>query len=218
MEKRILESELEDLQFDILRMSSMVEKAVYESTKSLLDDQVNLAKQVIADDDSIDTLNIEVQDKCLRLLALRQPLAVDLRAIQTDLQIATDLERMGDYAESIARSALRLHERRTITKLTYLPQMSEMVREMVHDIITAYILGDINMAQNCVILEKEIDQIYREYFDVIMSIIKRDPQLAEMAVQLLFAGHYLERIADHATNIGESILYMVTGNRVSLND
>lgn len=218
MEKRILESELEDLQFDILRMSSMVEKAVYESTKSLLDDQVNLAKQVIADDDSIDTLNIEVQDKCLRLLALRQPLAVDLRAIQTDLQIATDLERMGDYAESIARSALRLHERRTITKLTYLPQMSEMVREMVHDIITAYILGDINMAQNCVILEKEIDQIYRQYFDVIMSIIKRDPQLAEMAVQLLFAGHYLERIADHATNIGESILYMVTGNRVSLND
>lgn len=218
MEKRILESELEDLQFDILRMSSMVEKAVYESTKSLLDDQVNLANQVIADDDSIDTLNIEVQDKCLRLLALRQPLAVDLRAIQTDLQIATDLERMGDYAESIARSALRLHERRTITKLTYLPQMSEMVREMVHDIITAYILGDINMAQNCVILEKEIDQIYREYFDVIMSIIKSDPQLAEMAVQLLFAGHYLERIADHATNIGESILYMVTGNRVSLND
>jgi phosphate transport system protein len=218
MEKRILESELEDLQFDILRMSSMVEKAVYESTKSLLDDQVNLANQVIADDDSIDALNIEVQDKCLRLLALRQPLAVDLRAIQTDLQIATDLERMGDYAESIARSALRLHERRTITKLTYLPQMSEMVREMVHDIITAYILGDINMAQNCVILEKEIDQIYREYFDVIMSIIKSDPQLAEMAVQLLFAGHYLERIADHATNIGESILYMVTGNRVSLND
>jgi phosphate transport system protein len=218
MEKRILESELEDLQFDILRMSSMVEKAVYESTKSLLDDQVNLANQVIADDDSIDSLNIEVQDKCLRLLALRQPLAVDLRAIQTDLQIATDLERMGDYAESIARSALRLHERRTITKLTYLPQMSEMVREMVHDIITAYILGDINMAQNCVILEKEIDQIYRQYFDVIMSIIKSDPQLAEMAVQLLFAGHYLERIADHATNIGESILYMVTGNRVSLND
>ena len=218
MEKRILESELEDLQFDILRMSSMVEKAVYESTKSLLNDQVNLANQVIADDDSIDTLNIEVQDKCLRLLALRQPLAVDLRAIQTDLQIATDLERMGDYAESIARSALRLHERRTITKLTYLPQMSEMVREMVHDIITAYILGDINMAQNCVILEKEIDQIYRQYFDVIMSIIKSDPQLAEMAVQLLFAGHYLERIADHATNIGESILYMVTGNRVSLND
>lgn len=218
MEKRILENELEDLQFDILRMSSLVEKAVYESTKSLLDDQVNLANQVIAEDDSIDALNIEVQDKCLRLLALRQPLAVDLRAIQTDLQIATDLERMGDYAESIARAALRLHERRTITKLTYLPQMAEMVREMVHDIITAYILADVGMAKNCVILEQEIDRIYREYFDVNMSIIKSDPHLAEMAVQLLFAGHFLERIADHATNIGESILYMVTGNRVSLND
>ena len=218
MEKRILENELEDLQFDILRMSSLVEKAVYESTKSLLDDQVNLANQVIAEDDSIDALNIEVQDKCLRLLALRQPLAVDLRAIQTDLQIATDLERMGDYAESIARAALRLHERRTIAKLTYLPQMAEMVREMVHDIITAYILADVGMAKNCVILEQEIDRIYREYFDVNMSVIKSDPHLAEMAVQLLFAGHFLERIADHATNIGESILYMVTGNRVSLND
>ncbi|MCL6638067.1 MAG: phosphate signaling complex protein PhoU [Firmicutes bacterium] len=218
MEKRILESELEDLQFDLLRMSSLVEKAVFEATKSLLDDQINLAYQVIAEDDSIDRLNIEVQDKCLRLLALRQPLAVDLRAIQTDLQIATDLERMGDYAESIARSTIRLHDRRTITKLTYLPQMAEMVREMVHDIITAYILADIQMARNCVILEKEIDTLYREYYGVIMKIIKEDANRAEMAVQLLFAAQFLERIADHATNIGESILYMVTGLRASLND
>lgn len=166
MQKRILENELEDLQFDILRMSALVEKAIYESTKSLINDQVDLANDVISEDDNIDRLNIEVQDKCLRLLALRQPLAVDLRAIQTDLQIATDLERMGDYAENIARSTIRLHGKRTMTKLTYLPQMAEMVREMVHDIITSYILADVEMARNSVILEKEIDNLYREYFDI----------------------------------------------------
>lgn len=218
MQKRILENELEDLQFEILRMSALVEKAIYESTKSLIDDQVDLANQVIADDDNIDRINIDVQDKCLRLLALRQPLAVDLRAIQTDLQVATDLERMGDYAESIARSTLRLQEKRTMTKLTYLPQMAEMVREMVHDIITSYILADVDMARNSVVLEKEIDSLYREYFDILMDTTKNDVSKADMAVQLLFAGHYLERIADHATNIGESVLYMVTGQRTSLND
>lgn len=218
MQKRILENELEDLQFEILRMSALVEKAIYDSTKSLIDDQVDLARQVIADDDNIDRLNIDVQDKCLRLLALRQPMAVDLRAIQTDLQIATDLERMGDYAENIAKSTLRLHGKRTMTKLPYLPQMAEMVRELVHDIITAYILADVDMARNSVILEKEIDSLYREYFDLLMDTTKNDVRKADMAVQLLFAGHYLERIADHATNIGESVLYMVTGQRTSLND
>lgn len=218
MEKRILENELEDLQFEVLRMSALVEKAIYESTKALIEDQIGLAEQVIAEDDSIDRLNTEVQDKCLKLLALRQPLAVDLRAIQTDLQIATDLERMGDYAESIAKSTLRLHEKRTMTKLTYLPQIAEMVRELVHDIITTYILADVDMAKNSVKLESEIDKLYREYFDILMDTIKNDVSKADMAVQLLFAGHALERIADHATNIGESVLYMVTGQRTSLND
>lgn len=218
MQKRVLESELEDLQFEILRMSALVEKAVYESTKSLINDEVETARQIIADDDSIDSLNIEVQDKCLRLLALRQPLAVDLRAIQTDLQIATDLERMGDYAEYIAKSVLRLHGNRTMTKLLYLPQMSEMVREMVHDIITAYILADVDMARNIVVLEREVDCMNREYYDSLVSIIKTDASKANMAIELILTGQYLERIADHATNIGESVVYMVTGKRVSLND
>lgn len=218
MQNRILEDDLEDLQFEILRMSAMVEKAIFESTKSLLNDRPDLAQQVINDDDEVDRLNIEVQNKCLKLLALRQPLAVDLRAIQTDLQIAADLERMGDYAESIAKATLRLHGKRSMPKLTYLPQMSEMVRELVHDTITAYILADIDLAKNSVILENEVDNIYREYFNVLMDTIKEDVNKADMAVQLLFTGHSLERIADHATNIGESLLYMVTGQRASLND
>lgn len=218
MQSRILEDELEDLQFEILRMSSYVEKAIKDSTKALIEDDADLARQVIAGDDSIDTLNIEVQDKCLKLLALRQPLAVDLRAIQTDLQIATDLERMGDNAEGIAKAALRLHGKRTLTKLVYLPQMAEMVRELIHDIITAYILADLNLAQNSTILENEVDRVYREYFDILIETIRKDVNQADMAVQLLFAAHCLERIADHATNIGESIFYMVTGQRANLND
>ncbi|MHB1043713.1 MAG: phosphate signaling complex protein PhoU [Eubacteriales bacterium] len=218
MQNRILENELEDLQFEILRMSALVEKAVYDSVKSLLDDQVHLADQVIADDDIIDKLNLEVQDKCLRLLALYQPMAVDLRAIQTDFQIATDLERMGDYAESIAKSAKRLHGKRTMNRVTFLPQMAEMVRELVHDTITSYILADVDLARGTAVLENEIDKVFREFFDLLTETIKSDVSVAEMAIQFLVVGIYLERIADHATNIGESVLYMVTGKRADLNE
>lgn len=218
MEKRILESELEDLQFDILKMSSFVEKAIYEAINSLVEDNVEQARKVILEDDNIDSLNIGVQDKCLRLLALRHPLAVDLRAIQTDLQISTDLERMGDYAESIAKTTIRLDGKRKIKKLVMLPQLSEMVRELVHDIITTYILADIEMARKTIVLENEIDHLYKKYFEIIIETIKNDVENAEMALQLLLVAQFLERIADHATNIGESVMYMVTGQRISLND
>ncbi|HOV80584.1 MAG TPA: phosphate signaling complex protein PhoU [Bacillota bacterium] len=218
MQNRILEEELEELQFEILRMGALVEKVIYESIKSLMDDQVDLANGVIAGDDEIDRLNTDVQDKCLRLLALRQPLAVDLRTIQTDLQIATDLERMGDYAECIAKSTIRLHGRRTMSAFFQLPQISEKVRELVHDTITAYVLADVEMAKKSVLLEQEIDGLFGEYFDTLSDTIKNDASVTDMAVQLLFSGHYLERIADHATNMGESVLYMVTGERTSLND
>jgi len=218
MEKRILEEELEDLQNNVLRMGALVEKALYESTRALLEDHADLAEQVIAADDSIDSLNTEIQDQCVRLLALRQPMAGDLRAIKTDLQIAMDLERMGDYSESIAKAALRLHGERTIHKLHYLPQMVELVREMAHNFITAYDLADIDMARSAAVLEDSIDKIYKESFQSLTDMLKADPGTAATAIQLLLAGAHLERIADHATNIGESVIYMVTGLRANLND
>ena len=218
MEKRILEEELEDLQNNVLRMGALVEKALYESTRALLEDHADLAEQVIAADDSIDSLNTEIQDQCVRLLALRQPMAGDLRAIKTDLQIAMDLERMGDYSESIAKAALRLHGERTIHKLHYLPQMVELVREMAHNFITAYDLADIDLARSAALLEDAIDKLYKESFQSLTDMIKADPSTAATAIQLLLAGAHLERIADHATNIGESVIYMVTGLRANLND
>ncbi|BAF59857.1 MAG: phosphate signaling complex protein PhoU [Pelotomaculum sp.] len=218
MQNTILDNELEELKFEIIRMGALIEKAIYDSTKSLINGQVDLAQQVIAEDDKIDRLNVDVQDKCLRLLALRQPLAVDLRTVQGDLQIATDLERMGDCAEKIAKSTVRLAGKRTITELSCLSQMTEKVREMVASVINAYTTADIETARVIVKMEDEIDGLYRQCFDRLVEIIKKEPGKAEMAIQLLFAGHCLERIADHATNIGESILYMVTGRRTDLND
>lgn len=218
MHNTILDNDLEQLKFELLRMSALIEKAIYESTDSLIKDKVDTAQQVIKDDDNIDMLNLDVQNKCLRLLALRQPLAVDLRAVQADLQIATDLERMGDCAEKIAKSTLRLHGKRTIADLSLLSQLTSSVREMVSSTINSYALADVERARNIVKLENEIDGLYKQYFNVLMEIIREDAAKADMAVQLLFAIHCLERIADHATNIGESVLYMVTGERASLND
>ncbi|TEB06619.1 hypothetical protein Psch_00151 [Pelotomaculum schinkii] len=217
MEKRILEEELEDLQNNVLRMGALVEKALYDATRALLEGHADLAERVIAADDSIDSLNTEVQDQCVRLLALRQPMAGDLRTIKTDLQIAMDLERMGDYSESIAKAALRLHGEKTIHKLHYMPQMVELVREMAHNFITSYDLADIELARRAATLEDAIDKLYKESFQSLTGIIREDPGTAATAIQLLLAGVYLERIADHATNIGESVIYMVTGLRSNLN-
>lgn len=218
MHNTILENELEELKSEILRMGALIEKSIYQAAMSLIEDRVDLAQQVIEEDDDIDMLTIDVQNKCLRLIALRQPLAVDLRAIQADLQMATDLERMGDCAEKIAKSTLRLHGKRTIDDLSLLSQIAFDVKEMVTDIINSYSSADVEKAKNIVKVEDEIDRLYKGYFNILMDSIRDDPNKADMAVQLLFATHCLERIADHATNIGESVLYMVTGERASLND
>ncbi len=218
MHNTILDNELEELKSEMLRMGALIEKSIYQATKSLIEDNVDLARQVIGEDDDVDTLTIDVQNKCLRLIALRQPLAIDLRAIQADLQMATDLERMGDCAEKIAKSTLRLHGKRTIDDLSLLSQIALEVEEMVTDIINSYAVADIEIAKNIVLVEDKIDRLYKGYFNILLDTIREDPNKADMAVQLLFATHCLERIADHATNIGESVFYMVTGERASLND
>lgn len=218
MHNTILDNDLEQLKFELLRMSALIEKAIYLSTESLIEDKVDIAQQVVEDDDKIDILNLDVQNKCLMLLALRQPLAVDLRAVQADLQMATDLERMGDCAEKIAKSTLRLHGKRTISDLSLLSELTGAVREMVSNTVNSYALADVERARNIVKLENEIDGLFKQYFNYLMDIIREDASKADMAVQLLFAIHCLERIADHATNIGESVLYMVTGEHASLND
>jgi phosphate transport system protein len=218
VEKRILEEELKNLRIDVLRMGALVEKALYNSTRALLEDNAEQAESVIAADDDIDRLNLEVQDNCVRLLALRQPMACDLRAIKTDLQVAMDLERMGDYSESIAKAALRLQGERITHKLQYLPQMVELVQEMAHNFITAYDLADVELARNAALLDDAIDKLYKESFKSLTDIIKEDSSTAATVIQLLLSGAYLERIADHATNIGESVIYMVTGLRSKLND
>lgn len=217
MVSRILEAELEDLQFDIQTMALLVEKATKQSVKSLIQDDSNLAREIIALDDQIDDLYHIVQSKCLRLLALRQPVAVDLRTIHSDLLIAGDLERMGDYAESIARTTLQLVGQRTLSAFYFLPEFAEMVNALVHDTIAAYILGDVSLAVNAAVLEDEIDRIYRHHLESLTAMIKKVPECTDTAVQLILVGHFLERIADHATNVGEAVVYMVKGEKVDLN-
>lgn len=213
-----LDAELEELKSEVLRMGELVENSVYRAVKSLFCDQPEAASAVVASDDQVDRYYRTIQDKGLRLLALRQPLAVDLRTVQADLQIATDLERMGDYAEKIAKITLRLHNNRTMLHPLCLETLSSAVLKVVTDALNSYAQNDTAKAADIITEEDCVDGLYRRCFDHLMEIIKEDPHKAGMAVQLLFASYSLERIADHATNIGEAVVYMMTGKHEDLND
>ena len=213
-----LDTELEELKSEILRMGELIENSVYRAVKSLFCDQPEAASEVVASDDQVDRYYKKVQDKGLRLLALHQPLAVDLRTVQAGLQIATDLERMGDYAEKIAKITLRLHNKRSMTHPLCLETLSSAVLNVVSDALNSYAQNDTEKAVVIIAEEDCVDGLYRRCFEQLVDIIKEDPNKAEMAVQLLFASYSLERIADHATNIGEAVVYMVTGKREDFNE
>jgi len=215
MNNTILDNELEELKSEILRMGALIEKSVCQAIVSLIEDDVALAQQVIAGDDEIDGLTIDVQNKCLRLLAQHQPQAIDLRGIQADMQTATDLEGMGDCAEKIAKSTLRLHGKRTIEDLPVLSQIGLDVKGLVNSAVNSYSASDVEKAKDSMRLEGEIGELYKKYFNILVDIIRKDPNKTDMAVQLLFVTHCLERIADHARNIGEAVIYMVTGEWIS---
>ncbi|NLI13605.1 phosphate signaling complex protein PhoU [Pelotomaculum propionicicum] len=218
MHNTILDNELEELKSEILRMGALIEKSVCQAIVSLIEDDVDLAQQVIAGDDEIDGLTIDVQNKCLRLLAQHRPQAIDLRGIQADMQTATDLEGMGDCAEKMAKSTLRLHGRRTIEDLSLLSQIGFNVKGLVTSATNSYSASDVAKAKDSMHMEGEINGLNKKYFNILVDTIREDPNKADMAVQLLYATHCLERIAGHAANIGEAVIYMVTGEWTSLND
>ncbi len=213
-----LDAELEELKSEVLRMGELIENSIYHAINSLFFDKPEAASTVVASDDQVDRYYRLVQDKGLRLLALRQPLAVDLRTVQAGLQIVTDLERMGDYAEKIAKITLRLHNMRSMSHPSCLETLSSAVLDLVADALTSYAQNDTKRATDIIAEEDYVDGLYRRCFEQLVEIIKEDPQKAEMAVQLLFASYSLERIADHATNIGEAVVYMLTGKHEDLNE
>ncbi|TYP54924.1 phosphate signaling complex protein PhoU [Thermosediminibacter litoriperuensis] len=210
--------ELEELQQDILKMGSMVEQQIYNAVESLVKKDEKLAQKVIEDDDIVDNMQHQIEDKCVKLIARQHPLAKDLRVIFTGVKIATDLERMSDNAVDIAKTTIRLLDQQYIKPLIDIPRMAQLTREMVRNALDAYINQDVVAAQKVCDADDKIDSLYSQIFRELLVIMIEDPRTISQATQLLFVGRFLERIADHATNLGEWIIYVVTGEKKELNN
>lgn len=218
MSRKSFHTELEELQQDILRMGALVEQAIHQAVKSLKEKDTRLAQKVIDDDDKIDHFELEIERRCLTLLALQQPMASDLRVIGTALKIVTDLERMADHATDIAKVTIRLEGQPLIKPLIDIPRMAEIAQQMVRDSLNAYVRRDPELAMEMIERDHEVDHLYRQIFRELLTFMMEDPRTIQQATYLLFVGLYLERIADHATNLGEWIIYMVTGEIKDLNN
>ena len=198
-------------------MGTLVEKAVRVSVDALRDRDLDLARQVIDGDDLVDQLEVELEERCMRLIALQQPLAGDLRTIGTVLKLTTDLERVGDYATNIAEIAVRMARAPLIKPPLDIPRMADMAQRMLRESLDAFVHRDVELAEAVCRADDSVDERYATLYEELMGrvVTGTDSQQVSQAIYLIFAARYLERIADHATNIAERVIYMVTGKRVA---
>ncbi len=203
--------ELREMKQDILKMGSVVEEMLAGSMHALQLRDTMLADEVIAKDDVVDGYNVVIEQRCLRLLALQQPMAGDLRTIAAGLYIIKDVERMGDYALDIAKAAKKLAEREPVEDLVTIAKMAEIVQRMLHDSLHAYVNQNIAVVSQVADQDFEVDALYRQAHNHLVALVQEKPETALAAVELILVARYLERIADHITNVGERIAYMQTG-------
>ena len=216
MPRESYERSLRELQDEILGMGSMVDKAIARSIDALRSRDVLAARQVIEDDDRLDEKRAEIERQALLLIATQQPLAGDLRIIAAVLSISSELERMGDYAEGIAKIAIRIAGEPPLRPLISMPRMANKARDMMDRSLTAFIDRDVEAARRIWTEDDEIDDLYDQMYHELLATMIADPATINRATYLIWAGHNLERIADRATNICERIVFMVDGQVAQL--
>jgi len=212
--ERHFDEELKELKEKVLRMGSLVEKAIYLSIKALVERKSELAEQVIKSDDEINMLEIKIDELALRLLALRQPQAGDLRFITSIIKINNDLERMGDLAVNIAERTIELLKFQILKPLIDIPRMAETAQGMVKDSLDAFVKKDSKLAKSVCERDDKVDNLNNQIFRELLTYMLQDPKTIERAVDLILVGRNLERIADHATNICEGVIYMAEGKTI----
>ena len=204
--------DLEQLKKELLTVGSMVENSVNNAIAALVNRRPELAAEVIRTDDLIDDKEIEVEEQCLKVLALHQPVAADLRFVVAVLKVNSDLERMGDYAVHIAERAEYLSSGPVLNIPTdYFNEMVTRVQAMVRKVLDALINRDSAEAREVVKMDDEVDELHWRFFDIVMNLARDDPSSVERAFHTLSASRHLERIGDLATNIAEDIVFMVEG-------
>jgi phosphate transport system protein len=207
----IFDDELKGLREKVLQLGSLVENAIRDSVKSLVERESDLAHEVIKRDHIINALDVKIDEECVRLIALRQPMAKDLRFITTAMKITTDLERMGDLAVNIAERALELNEPPQLKPFENIPKMAEISQSMVRDVLDAYVTECSRLPYEVIKRDDEVDDLTVKNFEELLSLMIRDPKIIPLAVKRTYIAKYLERIADHATNIAEMVIYMCKG-------
>ena len=209
--RKSFDDELGEVKQDILKMGSVVEEMLVGSIKALRERNATLAEEIIAKDDVVDEYNLVIEQRCLELLALQQPMARDLRTLAAALYIIKDVERMGDYALDIAKAARKLADLEPVKPLVKIPRIAQIVQGMLHDSLQAFVNRDVEAISEVAREDDEVDALYRQVRDEMIDLIQANPDTAQRAVELILAARYLERIADHITNVGERIAYMETG-------
>lgn len=209
--QRFFDTELEDLKKQLLLMGVLVESQLQDALQSLIMRNSDLATRIVEHDVLIDRLDVEIDEVCLRLLALHQPAAGDLRFITTTMKISMELERMSDLAVNIAERVIELNQEPQLKPYIDLPRMAEWASQMVRECLDAFVNRDAELARKVCRDDDFIDGLTQQLFRELLSFMLEDPRTITRSTRLTFIGKYYERIADHATNVAELVVYMVEG-------
>ena len=210
--------DLATLQEDLSAMGEQVELATRTALVALENRDLALAQQVIDDDDRIDNLQDDLENKCVAMLATQQPTAIDLRLLMSAVHIGVELERMGDYAEGIAKICLRIGDQPLLKPLIDIPRMAEIALTMLNESLAAFANRDEWLARKICRDDDAVDDLYNQIYRELLTYMLQDPRNIERATYLLWVAHDLERIADRATNISERVLWLVSGHTVGTRD
>jgi len=214
MERQHFEAERQALRNQLLTMGALVEDRVHRAIQSLVERREEEAQRIIATDKEINDLQIEIDDRCLKLLALQTPLAGDLRLITSAMKINADLERVGDQAVNIAENVLQLLPQPPLKPLIDIPRMAAIAEKMVRDALDAFVKGDAELARDVLRRDDEVDGLKDQLFRELLTYMMADPGTIQRALALVLISRHLERIADHATNIAEDVIFIAEAKDV----
>ena len=211
MPREDFERNLKDVEDDVVQLSSMVEKAIFKSIEALKERDINASQKVVDDDDVIDEKQQAIEDRCIDLIALEAPMAGDLRVLIAAMMVANELERMGDYAEGIAKISVSMGNLPPLKPLIDIPRMADKSVDMLRRSTQAFVNRDVESATAVLLADDEVDDIYEQVYRELLTYMMADPSTIQRATYLLWVAHDLERVADRTTNIAERGIYLVTG-------
>jgi phosphate transport system protein len=211
---RHFHEELEGLKQTLLAMGGLVEDQIRRAMRALLERDDGIAQEVIDRDRQVNTYDVEVDEQCVNLLALHQPAAGDLRFITTAMKIVTDLERIGDQAVNIAQRALELNREPQLKPYIDLPRMADRAQRMVKESLDAFVAGDTALARQVCAADAEVDALKEQIFRELLTFMMEDPRTVSRAIRVILISRFMERVADHATNLAEMVIYLVEGKMV----